>query len=210
MAKRTILMAVPRHPEVPASAANEIVLAEATGLCPAYGGAVLLLSTRGIAYLPVPYDAQTWLGVGIGMLTAGLVQGMGESVVKILIDQAGSDAAQAVVEHGVVPGRVAASLRSSYSFTAGYPEIVSVGHVFGWSSVKLIIESPKRDRSLHTKCSWKRARKWWRRLRTTSPSDVSWLKAHGLGKPRWLRWKGKQASRRRRLECWLPYRRGTI
>jgi hypothetical protein len=54
MASPAIVMAISRHPGVLAPSTDEILVTEHLLRVPAYGGGTLLVSSLGLAYLPVP------------------------------------------------------------------------------------------------------------------------------------------------------------
>jgi len=128
MSKQTTIMSMPRHPEVPAPSVDQILLAIIRGALPTYDGGALLLTTLGVAYLPVPWDAQTWIGVGIGGLAGGLGAATGSELGKIVVEETGKAIGEMVVKERVLPDRIRASLRRRGSFAAGYAEVVRVVH----------------------------------------------------------------------------------
>jgi hypothetical protein len=126
MANETEILAIPRHPEVPAPSTQQILTGPVIGQLPTYDGGALLLTWVGVAYLPVPWDAQTWAGIAVGGLSGGLASQIGNEVVKAIAEETGKAVAEAVVEEKVIPERIKACLRRTGSFAAGYAEVSRV------------------------------------------------------------------------------------
>lgn len=137
MSKLTTIMAIPRHPEVPAPSVDDILLTmDSTTLevLPTYDGGWLVFTTIGVAYLPVPWDTRTWIGIGIGGLGGLLGAGAGNALGKLLVEETGKAIGENVRDERVVPDRIRASLRRRGSFAAGYAEIVRVEEMSTWTS----------------------------------------------------------------------------
>lgn len=128
MGTQTTVMNIPRHPDVPAPSVDEILTAIVRSVLPTYDGGALLTTSFGVAYLPVPWDAQTWIGVGIGGLAGALGAGVGNELGKVVVEETGKAIGETVVKERVLPDRIRASLRRRGSFAAGFAEIVRVVH----------------------------------------------------------------------------------
>jgi hypothetical protein len=140
VAKTATVMSIARHPAVPAPPVDGVVMTFEVAKFPAFGGGVLLLTTLGVTYLPIPYDLRTFAGMGIGGIAGVLGFGIGHNIMGVIVEEAGKALGETVVQDRVMPDRIKASLRSKGAFAAGYAEIVSVGYSFSWISRRLILE----------------------------------------------------------------------
>jgi hypothetical protein len=97
-------------------------------MLPTYDGGALLTTSLGIAYLPVPWDLQTWVGVGVGGLAGAVGAGVANELGKIVVEETGKAIGETIVKDSVLPDRIRASLRRRGSFVAGFAEVVRVVH----------------------------------------------------------------------------------
>jgi hypothetical protein len=90
MAVEIELFSIPRHPAVPAPSSAQILSAPELWRLPTSEGGIFVLTKAGLAFLPVPLDARTWVGVGIETLSAGFASQLGaDELIKKLIEEAG-------------------------------------------------------------------------------------------------------------------------
>ncbi len=134
------LMAVPRHFAVPAASADEVLLAGSLADAPTYDGGVLLATNLGVAYLPVPWDLQTFAGVAVGGIAGALGDVVGGVTGKVVEETGKTLFAEPLVRDRVVPDRIRASLRRKGSFVAGHGQIVSVEYNYSsWFSGRGVV-----------------------------------------------------------------------
>jgi hypothetical protein len=151
MAKKTVILSAPRHPVFPTPSDDATLVSDVIYRRKAYGGNLVLVTRLGVAWLLIPWDARTFVGVAVGAATGGLFPTPGP-VQNVLVSQLGQTMGTAVMEHRTVPEQVRKGLRRKRAFVAAFLRVTEVTVLEGgWGPrVRVVEESDAGARIEHT------------------------------------------------------------